>query len=121
MEINVQSNNIPTVSYAHFEELHMHVGTILHAEFFAEARKPAYKLRIDFGPTIGIKQSSAQISAVYSAEELIGRQVIAVTNFEPRRIAGFKSEVLCLGLNTAEGHVVLVQPERAVSNGERVY
>ena len=111
----------PVISFDQFESVEMRVGTIVHAEFFAEARKPAYKLRIDFGEQIGERQSSAQITQCYSVEELIGRQVVAVLNFEPRRIAGFKSEVLCLGLNNPEGHVVLLSPERPVSNGERVY
>ncbi len=104
-----------------FFQADLRVGTILGAEFFAEARKPALKLRIDFGDELGVKHSSAQISQRYTVEELVGRQVIALTNIEPKRIAGFVSEVLCLGINDSEGAVILLQPERAVPNGHRVY
>ncbi|RYG49589.1 tRNA-binding protein [bacterium] len=101
-------------------ELEMHVGTIVAADPFPEARKPAYKLTIDFGP-LGIKRSSAQITALYTPETLVGRQVIAVTSYPPKRIAGFLSEVLVCGVNDPEGLVVLLAPDRTVSNGERVY
>ena len=103
-----------------FEKLELRVGRIMAADPFPEARKPAYKLTIDFGP-LGLKRSSAQITALYQSEELIGRQVIAVTNFPPRTIAGFVSEVLVLGVNDQEGRVVLLEPERMVAEGERVY
>jgi tRNA-binding protein len=106
--------------FANFQSLDIRAGTIVSAEFFAEARKPAYKLRIDFGE-LGVLQSSAQITELYTAEELPGRQVMAVVNFEPRRIAGFKSECLVLGVNDAAGHVVLLAVERQVPNGSRVY
>jgi len=106
--------------FANFRSLDIRAGTIVSAEFFAEARRPAYKLRIDFGE-LGVKQSSAQITELYTAGELVGRQVLAVVNFEPKRIAGFKSECLVLGIDDAEGNVVLLATERTVPNGSRVY
>ena len=103
-----------------FEQIEMRVGRVLEAQDFPTARKPAYRLLIDFGP-LGQRRSSAQLTARYSAEELVGRQVIAVVNFPPRRIAGFDSEVLVLGVPDEAGEVVLLQPERAVPPGGRVF
>jgi tRNA-binding protein len=107
-----------------FDQIDMRVGRIIAGEPFPEARKPSYKLTIDFGP-LGVKRSSAQLTAFYRLEELVGRQVIAVVNFPPRRIAGFKSEVLVLGLpadgTAREGSVVLIAPEREVALGARVF
>lgn len=104
-----------------FEAIDIRVGRIVEARGFPEARKPAYLLVVDFGEEVGRRQSSAQLTGLYSAEELVGRLVVAVVNFPPRRIAGFKSEVLVLGLTDGAGNVLLLQPEREVPIGGRVY
>jgi tRNA-binding protein len=97
------------------------VGTIVAAEPFPEARKPAYKVTVDFGGEIGIKRSSVQITVRYALDALIGRQVLAVVNFPPKRIAGFQSEVLVLGVPDESGSVVLIRPDFPVSDGGRLY
>jgi len=97
------------------------VGTVLEALPFPKARKPAYRLSIDFGPEIGVKRSSAQITEHYTAEELVGRQVVAVVNFPPRQIGPFISEVLTLGVPDANGAVVLLAPSQPVPNGGRLF
>lgn len=102
-----------------WDKLDIRVGEVVEAKDFPEARKPAYRLQIDFGDEIGIKQSSAQITEVYDKEELLGRQVIGVVNFPPLRIAGFKSEVLVLGVYAKEG-VILLQPDRTVRKGDKI-
>ena len=105
------------ISFDDFLAVDIRVGTITDAQEFPEARKPAYKLTIDFGSEIGVKKSSAQITVHYTPEDLIGRQVLAVVNFPPRQIGPMKSEVLTLGLSDDKGDVVLIAPERPVPNG----
>ncbi|MFQ6110680.1 MAG: tRNA-binding protein [Nitrospinota bacterium] len=103
-----------------FQKLDIRVGRVLEVEEFPRARKPSYRLRIDFGP-LGVKTSSAQIKDLYSIEELRGRLVVAVVNFPPRNIGGFLSEVLVLGSPRIDGSVVLLEPEREVEPGSRVF
>ena len=110
-----------TISFEDFLEVDIRVGTITRAEGFPEARKPAYRLWIDFGPDIGEKKSSAQITVHYSTQELVGRQVAAVINFAPRQIGKFMSEVLVLGLPDQAGEVVLLAPSKEVPNGGRMF
>ncbi|WP_315760515.1 tRNA-binding protein [Sphingomonas sp. Y38-1Y] len=109
------------ITFDDFLAVDIRVGTIVAAEPFPEARKPAYKLTIDFGPTIGIKRSSAQITEHYALEELVGRQVAAVVNFPPRQIGPMMSEVLTLGFPDDAGKVVLVAPSKDVTNGGRLF
>jgi len=108
------------ISFDDFLKVDIRVGTVLTVEPFPEAKKPAWKLTVDFGPGIGVKKSSAQIVTHYAPQDLIGRQVLGVVNFPPRQINPVRSEVLVLGLHDAGGAVVIVQPERAVPNGERL-
>lgn len=103
-----------------FMEIDMRVGTVLKAEPFPEAKKPAIKLEIDFGDEIGIKQSSAQITKRYEPDQLVGRQVVGVVNFPPMRIARFKSEVLVIGGVQEADDVVLLRPDEPVANGTRI-
>lgn len=109
------------INFDQFLAVDIRVGTILSAEPFPQARKPAFKLVIDFGPAIGVKKSSAQITDRYALEELPGRQVAAVVNFPPRQIGKFMSEVLTLGFGDKEGAVILFSPDRPVPNGSRLF
>jgi len=108
------------ISFDDFQKVDIRVGTVLTVEPFPEARKPAWKLTVDFGPEVGVRKSSAQIVAHYAPADLIGRQVLGVVNFPPRQIGPVRSEVLVLGLHDAGGAVVIVQPERPVPNGGRL-
>ena len=108
-------------AFEDFERIDIRVGTVTDAQPFPEARKPAIKLWIDFGPGLGIRRSSAQVTAHYSPAALIGRQVCAVVNFAPRQIGPFRSEVLTLGMPDAEGGVVLIGPDQAVPDGGRLF
>lgn len=108
------------INFDTFLKVDIRVGTVVRAESFPQARKPAIKLWVDYGPEIGEKKSSAQIVAHYAPEDLVGRQVLAVVNFPPRQIGPFMSEALVLGLHDAEGAVVLISPDAKVPNGERM-
>ncbi len=117
----VTSLTSPPCGFDDFMKVDIRVGTITDVQPFPEARKPAFKLWIDFGPEIGIKKSSAQITTHYAREALIGRQVAAVVNFPPRQIGPFMSEVLTLGFPDAEGAVVIIGPSQPVPNGGRLF
>lgn len=109
------------IDYTDFQKVDVRVGTIVQAEPFPEARRPAYRLQVDFGPGIGVKKTSAQVTAHYGLEELVGRQVAAVVNFPPKQIGKVMSEVLVVGFPDEQGEVVLVVPDKTVPNGGRLY
>ncbi|OCP17335.1 MULTISPECIES: tRNA-binding protein [unclassified Ensifer] len=109
-----------TITFADFERVNIRVGTIIEAEVFPEARKPAYKLKIDFGPEIGIKKSSAQVTVHYQPEDLVGRQIMAVVNFPPRQIGPVRSEVLTLGFEDEAGAIVLAAIDKPIPNGRKL-
>lgn len=108
------------ISWQDFEQVELRVGTITAAEPFPEARRPAYRLTVDFGDELGSRRSSAQITDLYEPADLVGRQVLAVTNFPPKRIGPFMSECLVTGFVQADGSVVLAVPDRPVANGSRL-
>ena len=110
-----------TIAFDDFAKVDVRIGTVLAAEAFPEARKPAYKLSIDFGPDIGVKRSSAQVTVHYRLDQLVGRRIAAVVNFPPRQIGPFMSQVLCLGFPDADGEVVLATVDRDVPDGGRLF
>ena len=109
------------IAFDDFLKVDIRIGTIVEAEDFPKARKPAYKLKIDFGAEIGVKKTSAQVTAHYTPETLVGRQVAAVVNFPPRQIGKFMSEVLALGFSDEAGGIVLIAPDKTVPNGGRMH
>jgi len=115
-----EAKQTSTITWSDFERVELRVGTIVEVKEFPEARRPAYKLLVDLGAELGVKRSSAQITKLYTEAELVGRQVICVTNFEPRQVGPFMSEVLVTGFVGDEGEVVLAVPERSVPNGTRL-
>lgn len=108
------------ITWEQFEAVEMRAGTIVAVEDFPEARKPAYKITVDFGPDIGVRRTSAQVKAIYSRDELLGRQVMGVVNFPPKQIGPMRSEFLLTGFYREDGAVVLAVPERPVQNGARL-
>ena len=108
------------INWEDFEKVEMRIGTIVKAEEFPEARRPAYKVVVDFGEEIGTRKSSAQITHHYSVDELLGKQIIAVVNFPPKQIGPFISECLVMGAYDSDGQVILLQPERSSPNGARI-
>lgn len=108
------------ISWEDFEKVELRIGTIVEVNEFPEARKPAYKLKVDFGAEIGVRKSSAQITDLYDPETLLGKQVLAVTNFPPKQIGSFMSECLVTGIQTGEGAITLVSTDHEVSNGQRL-
>ena len=111
---------MPEITWQHFEAVEMRAGTIIAVEDFPEARKPAYQITVDFGPGIGVRRTSAQVTSVYAKADLIGRQVMGVLNFPPKQIGPMRSEFLLAGFYREDGAVILAVPERPVQNGARL-
>jgi tRNA-binding protein len=111
---------MPEITWEHFEAVEMRAGTIVSVEDFPEARKPAYKITVDFGAPAGIRRTSAQVTTVYSKDELVGRQVLGILNFPPKQIGPVRSDFLLAGFYREDGAVVLAVPERPVQNGARL-
>jgi tRNA-binding protein len=116
-----QEDDLPEITWDDFDKVDIRVGKVVESEPFPEARKPSIKLVVDFGASIGTRRTSAQLTKYYEPEALVGRQVVAVVNFPPKRIAGFKSEVLVLGVPDGDGEVVLLSPDRDVPLGGRMF
>ena len=116
-----QEVGLPEIGWEYFEKVDVRVGTVVEAEPFPGARKPSIRLMVDFGPEIGVRKTSAQLTAHYEPEGLVGRQVVAVVNFPPKWIAGFKSEVLVLGVPGGDAEVVLLSPDHEVPPGGRMF
>jgi tRNA-binding protein len=121
MHLDTTKQRAAPITFDDFLKVEIRVGTIVSCDPYPEARKPSYKLSIDFGPDIGVKKSAAQITTLYGPETLIGRQVACVVNFPPRQIGRFMSEVLTLGFPSTDGEVVLIGPGQQVPNGGRLY
>jgi tRNA-binding protein len=111
---------MPEITWQHFEAVEMRAGTIVAVEDFPEARKPAYRITVDFGPGIGVRRTSAQVTSVYAKADLVGRQVMGVLNFPPKQIGPMRSEFLLAGFYREDGAVILAVPERPVQNGARL-
>jgi tRNA-binding protein len=118
--VQAKGGYVPEIGWSDFQKVQLCVGTVVAADAFPEARKPAWKLSVDFGAEVGVKRASAQITALYSKEELIGKQVLGVVNFPPKQIGPFVSECLVTGFPQADGSVVLAVPDRPVANGLRL-
>ena len=121
MRLQTEEDELPEISWDDFEKVDVRVGRVVEAEAFPEARKPSIKMVVDFGPEIGTRKTSAQLTAHYTPATLVGRRVVAVVNFPPKRIAGFESEVLVLGVPDESGEVVLLSPDHEIPPGGRMF